>query len=357
MNPGAIWWGQLGTSLCLLETVTNHLRDSCSAVLRVPFNLPWRQVLYEYIDIRRTAFSSERRLIRLAWSENEDPGEFVLEHLCSDEVRANYWPGQTYAAYLGGRDDILLCDYYVWVTGLHSPGDLTNWAEFIRQYTAQGDAFAHRAVFVLEYDGKDVILPGVDQIAYSVEAYDCHVFSLEAAAVLGNTDLRTYQAELAQSISGRDPELCYALLETGKRLLQDPVHVAVSTSKTAFSSQNGPFAHISEKQAASAAWEATVVWLFPILERFRMHFIAEHQKILANQLPIHNSNGDTVKDPFDLEIGSLYFIVRSAPDLFSAEYDEAIRLCRTVRNLLAHNKVVPYDKVKKVLLLTGIKKP
>ena len=78
MNAGVIWWGQIGNSLRLLTKVTNALRDCHSAVLQVPTGLPWRQSFYEAIDIRRSAFSGERRLVRLRWGENTDPGGLVL---------------------------------------------------------------------------------------------------------------------------------------------------------------------------------------------------------------------------------------------------------------------------------------
>ena len=83
MNAGAIWWGQIGNSLRLLTKVTNSLRDCQSAVLQVPRKLPWRQDFYEAVDVRRAAFSAERRLMRLEWEENADPGEFLLNELCS----------------------------------------------------------------------------------------------------------------------------------------------------------------------------------------------------------------------------------------------------------------------------------
>lgn len=353
MKPGTIWWGRVGNSLRLLTKVTNNLRDCQSAVLRVSRDLPWRQDFYEAVDDRRSAFSGERRLMRLQWEDNADPGEFILDELCSKRVRADYWPGQTYAAYLGSRDDILLNDYYVWVTGVHSKTDLVRWAEFITQYEQSSRHMENNAVYIIEYDGTPVETLSVEQIAYNVENYDCRVFSLEAAAELGNTQLRNYQSELALSICGNDPELCYELLLTGEKLLEDPVQTAMRVLAASCSSAGIPFAPVDEQVLQSAAWEATVVLLFPILERYRTNFIAENKTQLAHYLPISNSNGDRVTDPFDLEIGALYYIVKSASKVFSAEHVDIIKLCRKVRNLLAHNKVVPLEDVCKVYTLTA----
>lgn len=349
MNPGIIWWSQIGNSLRLLTNVTNNLRDCHSAVLQVPRNLPWRQDFYQAIDDRRSAFSGERRLMRLQWEGNGDPGEFILDELCSKRVKADYWPGQTYAEYLGSRDDILLNDYYVWITGVHSKADLVKWTEFIAQYERAARQMENRAVYMLEYDGGPAEVSGVEKIVYTVENYDCRVFSLEAAAALENTGLRNYQAELALSICGNDPELCYELLLTGSKLLHTPVQTAAEVLFGACSSEGMPFMPMDEAAIQSAAWEATIVLLFPVLERRRMCFIAQNKDELARHLPISNSNGDRVTDPRDLEIGALYYIVSSASKAFSSEEINAIKLCRKVRNLLAHNKVVPLEDVQKLI--------
>lgn len=348
MNPGSIWWGQIGNSLRLLTKVTNNLRDCQSTVLQVPQSLPWRQDFYEAIDIRRSAFSGERRLVRLTWEDGMDPGEFVLDELCSNRVRADYWPGQTYAEYLGSKSELLLNDYYVWVTGIHNKADLSKWGDFVSQYHNVAKQLETSAVFILEYDGVTVDVSSVDSIVYSLENYDCRVFSLEASAELGNTELRNYQAELALSICNNNPELCYALLSTGTKLLQNPVQTTVEVTSHAFSSEGLMFAALEEQQIQSSAWEAAIVQLFPILERYRLNFVQKHSAELKRHLPISNSNGDRITDPFDLEIGGLCYITSSDCRAFSPEDIDALRLCRKVRNFLAHNKAPSYADVANV---------
>ena len=68
MNAGAVWWGQIGNSLRLLSRVTESLRDHRTTLLQFPAHLPWRERFEEEIDLRRTAFSMDRRLRRLAWT-------------------------------------------------------------------------------------------------------------------------------------------------------------------------------------------------------------------------------------------------------------------------------------------------
>ena len=100
-------------------------------------------------------------------------------------------------------------------------------------------------------------------------------------------------------------------------------------------------------------WRAAVVLLFPVLEGFRFDFITRHEKELSRYLPIHNSNGDVVTEPSDLELGSLFYVVNTASYAFSEQELETVSLCRNVRNLLAHNKPVPYGDVSAVLSMQG----
>ena len=351
MNPGNIWWGQIGNSLRLLNRVTNSLRDCCSTVLQVTGTLPWQQDFYQAIVTRCNALGSQRRLVRHQWAPDMEPGEFVLDKLCSDRVKAEYWPGKSYAEYLGTKEELMLNDYYVWINGIHDKRDLEHWVYFVSEYHHAAQNLDSFAVFVLEYDGEEAEVDGVENIVYRVEDYDCRVFALEAAAALTNTNLRNYQAELALNISGCDPELSFALLNTGKSLLHEPIKTAREVLEECCNSQGQFFSDCSAWEIHSAAWEAAIVLLFPILERYRMAFIAKHSEQLARHLPISNSNGDHITDPWDLELGPLHYIVSNETKKFDLWDAERIRLCRKVRNLLAHNKLVPYEDAKKIFAL------
>lgn len=351
MNAGAIWWGQIGNSLRFLTNVTNALRDCHSAVLQVPQNFPWRQDFYEAFDIRRSSFSGERRLVRCQWKQRENPGEFVLHTLCSDAVRSQYWPGKSYAAYLAEREDIVLNDYYVWITGIHTKTDIVHWMDFAAEYVRLSKGREQRAVFVLEYDGEPAEVSGIEKLVYSVEDHDCRVFCLETAAALKNTDLPNYQAELALCIGNGDPQLSAALLSAGEALLREPVKTALTCICAGASSDGKPFPRRTEQEINSSAWKAAIVLLFPLVEHYRMCFVNRHETELSRHLPISNSNGDRVTDPYDLEIGAVWHIVSSSERTFSAPEVENVRLCRKLRNLLAHNKPAPYDDVVKILSL------
>ncbi len=350
MNGGEIWWGRIGNSLKLLDNVTRHLRDEQSVVLCVPELFPWRDVFYSGVDERRASFSGERHLKRLAWKTGEEPGRFVLEKLCPETVKVNYWPGMSYAQYLAEQRQLLLNDYFVWVTGVHVKAELSKWESFITQYSQYA---SEGAVFVLEYDGTPPEQGSVERIEYKIESYDCQVFCLEAAAALENTALLSYQAQLAQSIGGSDPELCAALLAAGETLLRDPGSATSRVVVTKRRTDGSRFPPVEEQQTLSAAWKAAIVLLFPMLERFRADFVEKHNEELTMFLPITNSYGEQVTDVCELEIGQLYFITRQNPGKFTSREQEEIFLCRRVRNLLAHVRAVPYEEVVSLVTLSG----
>ena len=351
MNAGSIWWEQIGTSLRFVDSIVRHMSDGDPAVIHLRSDIPWRQRFYECIDFRRTSFSGDRRLRRLKWENGMNPGEFVLSHLCSPEVQANYWPGKTYAEYLAEKDDIPLSDYFVWITDIFESEDLENWIDFVNQYMKHQDGYSHRAIFVLEYSGCELESKDIDVVTYSVEKYDCFVFSLESVSSMQNTDLPSYQAELAYGIVGRDPELCHELLKTGKKLLQDPVKTALSVGESSMTSEGKQFSKMNEKKVSSAAWNASVVQFFPVIERFRMTITERYKKELKSRLPVKNSNGEYINDPLDLEIGALYFLLKKHKGLVSYGDWQNVSFCREARNLLAHNKAISYDDAKTLLSL------
>lgn len=351
MNIGSIWWNQIGNSLRLLTHISNTLHSCRSAVLQVPGQLPWRQDFYDAVDLRRVTFSAGRRMKRLAWNGCAEPGEFILNELCPPEIREEYWPGDSYAKYLAAQEGITLNDCYVWVTGIHTKDALAQWTGFAAEYARRSGAGCKRAVFVLEYDGDEIGAAELPCIPYTVELYDCRVFCLEAAAAFRNTELPAYQAELAVCLCGGSPEVASALLARGDALLRDPVRTAAEVLQTGRFSDGGLFAPLSEQQLLTAVRKAAIVLLFPILEQYRLDFITTHERTLKKRLPISNSNGDRITDPYDLEIGPLNYIVSSAAREFSPDEAAAVKLLAKTRNLLAHNKIVPYQSVKSILAL------
>lgn len=348
MEPGIIWWDRIGTGLQYVEAVTEALRDQRSTVLQIPHYFPWKQAFYRKVDIERSPFGAHRGLVRRAW-DGGDVGEFVLEQFCSRETRSEYWPMISVAKYLASLEDILLCDYYVWITGIRTQQDLDRWAQFVHEYESCA-TMAQRAVFILEYTGdhRQNLLP---VLPYEVTRVDCRILCLEMAEQLRNAKNDDYLAEMALSIGGGDPEFSVALLQQGDALCADPCAAVQTVAQTCRHSSGAPFASMTQDQILSAAWKAALVLLFPAVESFRMEFISRHEGTLSYHLPISDSNGQEITTPRDLEIGTLWHLVTKRAKGFTPAQTEQVTLCRNVRNKLAHLDPVPYEDALKVLKL------
>ena len=352
MKPEVIWWEQIGSQLHLLAQISELLEDDQSFVLQLRSRLPWRTHFYESVDAKRSTFSMDRRLKRLDWIPAEDPGSFVLRNLCPPVVQADYYPGQTYAEYLGSRGDLILCDYYVWITGVHSRTDLTAWISFIRNYDSAAGSLDHRAVFVVEYDGPQYDTSPISVIIFETKNYDCRVFCLQMASELDFADSFSYQAELALSICMDDPELAYFLLSMGNELLEKPYETAKRILSQSRNSDGMLFPIPADSVISNYIWKACLVLIYPIIEQYRIDFISRHGDELKQLLPISNSNGDVIQEASDLEIGTLYYIVsRKSRNLFFQEDADKIRLCRNVRNKLAHNQIPTFTDILFILNL------
>ena len=350
MNPDGIWWDQIGTQLRFVSRVNELLEEDRSFVLSLRGQLPWRQSFYGRVGYGRSAFSADRRLKRLPFPAGTDPGAFVLENLCPMAVQADYYPGQTYAEYLGGKGDLIMCDYCVWVTGIHSRADFSAWLSFVRAYEAAAAALERRAVFVLEYDGPAYDPQPLQQVKYEVKSYDCRVFCLQLTSEWDSSDFLPYRAELALNIGGASPELSAALIAAGDRLPEEPLETVRRVLERERDSEGRPFPGMSEAKIISGIWRSCFLLFYPIIERVRMNFIAKHESELREYLPISNSRGETVSDPSDLEIGTLCHILTcKSRHVFPPEETENVILCHAVRNQLAHNKYLTYDEVSRVL--------
>lgn len=357
MNAGKIWWSQIGSSLTFLDSIAECMHERKSAVLEVPENLPWREEFFEEIAVRRNSFSSDRMMKRLEWNPTEEPGMSVLKTLCQKSVILEYWPTQSPAAFLASRKDLLLHSCEIWITGIRTSDELERWKSFAVEYRNAMKDSSPCASFYLEFpirkgaDPSGAPVEREDQprrLLYTVEKCDCRVFALESLSAMQRWDVsqiapnkNEYRAELALCISDGDPELCQALLEEGTELLLN----LADTSRHAMNAVRPALSELSDQEIFSSVWKVQLILLMPKLENFRMQVIREYESQLKTCLPITNSNGDSVTEVCDLEIANLRYLGEHGQIKYSTDVWNKLNICRGVRNLLAHNKIVTYSDV------------
>ena len=73
-------------------------------------------------------------------------------------------------------------------------------------------------------------------------------------------------------------------------------------------------------------WEAQIKIIFPKMEQFRSAFIRKHHEKLMGVMPVRNSNGETIYEPDELELGTLYFICNTKCHVEQKDYEKAAEL-------------------------------
>lgn len=347
MNLSSIWWQQVGRSLRLFQAIVHHVQTSPSFVLRLPTLLPWEQEFYSRIQSTLSSMNANKMFRFLDCSAQKSPGQQVIEELCSEEVRAGYWPNQDLASYLADLRDVPLNQMFIWVRGIPSAAVLENWKRFTAKYST-GPSDHPRAVFILEYREQKPCSRSEKEITYTITSADCQVFCLEAASLQNDLPVG-YLSALAFCMGEEIPEQCGAFLKAGNAFLLDPVGAAEQILSTQNFSSGRPFFSAPKEQLRIRAWQAQVMVLFPLLEQRRTGYIQEHHARLKSWLPVTGENGQEITDPYDLEYGNLFFLTRRDDTTFSSAEAETIRFYRDIRNLLAHNTLVPCEKVLKFL--------
>ncbi len=342
MSLSRIWWRQVGRSLRLCQAVEDRLYAETSLVLRLPKCLPWEEEFYEDMKDRLSALQAQR-MVRFLSCNGRRPGDQILEELCSEDVRTGYWPGQSCEEYLAGLPDLTLNQMYVWVRQITTPGQLEHWRHFAVRYreaAARLTPDSPHALFVLEYRTDHPESAG-EEIAYAPTAGDCQVFCLEAAALQEGlpTD---YLATLAQCVGAGDPELSARLIREGRPFLEDPVGTARRVLGESGTAPGQDILHLR-------VWRAQIMVLFALVEEKRLGYIRANEDRLRAWLPTPAENGAQINDPYDLEFGNLFYMTRRGDTAFTRQETEQITLCRDVRNLLAHNELVPCDKALRLL--------
>lgn len=354
MRLADIWWQQVGSSLRLCRAIVRQMETETSFVLRLPRRLPWQDTFYDRMQDSLSSLRADRTL-RFLTCTGAAPGRQILEELCSEEVRAGYWPDQSYARYLAALPELTLNHMYVWVRQISTPGQLEQWRSFAAQYAAaaaEADEPGPHALFVLEYRTKHPSAAAADEVGYRISGGDCQVFSLEAAALAEGLPAE-YLATMAQCAGGGDPELAGALIREGEAFLRSPVDTVQQILAEGCTESGEPFAPADVETLHLRIWRAQMMVLFAQLEEKRLNYIRTNYARLKSWLPNPDEKGGVIDDPYDLEYGNLFYMTRRPDTDFSRQESEEIRLCRDVRNLLAHNELVPCDQALRLLEQTS----
>lgn len=348
-----LWWEHITKAHKFIEDIAAAALEGTSIVLSLPANVPWRDTLLELVEGRLKQENPKNSFEVLKCPE-EETGLFLLHKYCKKERRAAYRYGVSYAEFLGQCSDTVLNDRYVWVTDIPKAKN-EEWLEFLAVY--------HRSVqkktpgvFILETNDASFAKrakKGIKKLVFdqNIGAYDKFAFCTLAAADNSCRDyMRPYLAELAATVCSEDIELSAACVCMGSIFMKEPSNTIRSIVEEKCRSNGEAYQFSkSDEEIRRSVWETQLKSIFPVIEKFRGHFVEKYYRQIKKALPASNSYGEQVTAPEDVEIGTLLYMAGcGAVSVSSWEYEE-LEQYRNARNKLAHLDILDLDVVDAVL--------
>lgn len=347
---GDIWWSQMLNSVRNFNLLKNALSEEKSVLLFSKEQIPWKDILLDKIKKQLGDITAFRSFEMIKADKSVEPGYTVLNSLCSQNIQAGYWPDQSYARYLSAMDSITLNSLYVWVEGIESEEELSGWISFVNEYRKNADILGkerERAIFILETVGSFSFETKSEyffSINMTPSEFDRHMFCMvNTFDISCSYALKQYIAELAFNIASENIELCGCLAKSGEDMLDNPGkaynvccdELGVPDNLRKDGSRIDRDIIVSQMRT-----------IFPMLEQRRYMFIEKYVNEIQKILPVKNSIDELVTEPFELELSTLFYIVNQNWIIASEDDRNNLRICREIRNKLAHNETVDGKAIK-----------
>ncbi len=385
----AIWWESLTGPAGFIHSVTDLLKEKKTVLLRLVTDVPWPEQMRSAIERQMREFEPNLSFEQIRFLSSDLPvGDvpgFLMRRFAVKEIRDAYRSASGVSVQRYMQEHSVLKNRVIWVIGACQQ-EVDVWLSFCRKFVSDS---VSGGLFVVETRGNNSIraLPAhirsLDYLDF-VRPYDIQLFCNLATAKITqeSDDWKRYFAAVAAHLCGVDGELAVKLIRSGALARQEPLDAltkfaeedtcSARRSLDSLSSEH-PFSMLARGDNLALrhrVWKAQLGDLFSIIERERIALIDRHivQIKLALSTPYLDSRtgtprtimqfGEVVTDAYDVEIGTLFFMmnVRKAngvaePLLFLPRVAdrERVALLREVRNYLAHTKPCPIDKVQLLL--------
>ena len=325
-----------------------NLLEEKSVLLYDTQSLPWRQSFESQITQDLKILDSAKAFEKL--SDIDEPGQYILNHYCKAEKRAQYRPSKSYATFLAENDDIVLHERYLWVV-LASMEQLRAWTDFVSEYVSTRGRKKISAVFILEWSEgislsrKKGIVPL--SLGNCISEYDWHVFAtMMASSVDASSFMKSYLAELAVNLTLGDAELCAQCILQHSKFLQSPYAVLGELTQTASRSNASAFSSAkTEAEANRCIWQAQIRILYPLLEEYRELFVRKYGDAIHAKGSIKSPFGEIYNDPADVELGTLVYLVGSKSLQLPPEEYTVLNAFRVARNTLSHLGTLNFSEI------------
>ncbi len=348
-----VWWKNIIKAHTFLERIVMEALEGNSILLSLPVSVPWRTTLIEIVSDRLQIENSKNKLDEIVCPEG-DPGAFLLEKYCKNEIRAKYRYGVSYAQFLGKCQETVLNDRYIWVSDI-TDEKIEQWLDFVSEYSKNVQDKTP-GIFILEVH--DDLLPrmskkGIKNLVFNqnISTYDKYAFcALASSETKCKEYVRPYLAEVVALICDEDVELCAVCVAKGMDFLSEPYDTIQEIIAHMFRS-DGDCYHFdkSREEVTAVIWETQLKYVFPLVENYRRYFVNQYKEMIKSALPINNGYGEKVIAPEEAEIGTLFYLAgKGTLSIPRKEYVELERY-KNARNKLAHMNVLDNEELYTIL--------
>ena len=376
------WWTSITGSRNLCDAVSYALHNKSSVCLVVPDDLPWRDEMRASIETgMHQMLDMESFYVEFIDVEDECPdiadvGRYLMERYALPEIAAGYRGREKLQEYI--LDKQVLDNRVLWIKGMNAAQEKC-WIQFCRDYVPAKDSDG-RFVLEVRWTNKESERRTLAVIRYSdnVKRYDLTLFNsiyLSREKGAYSAIWQQYAAVMCALLCNTDAETSQAFMETCDFSVEEPIigmqKIAADEAYLRRGESNDQhILSLIRKESMSVIdtqiWKTQLQVLFPLLEIERVSFIERYRKQVQEALGEKYFDfrtgrsqciyqfGETVSDPDDAELGTIYRMTKLKRDADTHQYllyipDEQsrsrIELLHDLRNSLAHGNICTIDKV------------
>lgn len=353
-----LWWNKIPNAVRLTESIIDILVEGRSVLLSLPKYIPWYNTFRDQVeDVQRQNLGGYG-IDFLEDSDDLEPGYFLFMEYCKKELRDDYRPAIGYARFLADAESIPLNNTIVWIK-LKNEKRLKEWCDFVSKYYKELKDDFGGGLFIIEtsIDISGISFKGGRIVKYEdyIGEFDYYIYCTLASSVLKTVKYKKeYLAEIVTSILGNDMELA-ALCLTNERFMSfwnNPVNTIESIVSEQSRSDGEIFSFkLNEEEIKQRMWRAQIKNLFPVIESYRGDFVSRNLESIDRMLPISSSNGEQFTRPYDVEIGTLYYMVCNRDIELSTEEYKRLKCFKEARNKLAHLDVLSVREIEELFEL------
>lgn len=348
-----IWWNKIPNAVQFIQKVIGTVNEGNSVILQLTDSIPWYETMRSIIENDLTKQNSYG-VLKGFDSPETDPGEFLFQAYCKQEIRATYRPSKTYARFLAEHEELGLHYDNLWIC-TNSDQQLNAWLDFVDDYCSNIPKNSPSCRFIIETRKQESLSDKkrIKVISYneSIEHYDNVLFSMMAASsVHGSETLKRYLAEVVSLLFPNDVEFSSECVRHGMLFLTDPKSIINKINELERRSNGDTFEFtLTDEELNERIWEAQIKVLFPIIERVRNEIVRKYQSQIERVLPIQTSYGEITLAE-DVELGHLNAMAANgAIHLPQEDYNKVAKF-KEARNNLAHFSIMSQKEVDFIIL-------